>query len=594
MSGFLAMVRVDGSALERKTLVCAAAPLRERGPHGEALWLENNVGCAFARFVSHDGEAHQGIASLADGGKLVGHIRLDDQRSLRGVSLRSRDAQDDATLLAALVDARGAWARAGPLGDYSVAVVCSRGETPLQAWRDPLGVRLLYYVHTAEYVAASNTIEALLAVPGVSGALDHDVVADYIDMGRRAERDRTMFADIRRALPGQVLTVSRTGSITLDGTWNVPSVAPLQLRDAREYPKLFGAVLAESVSDRLRAPRVSILMSGGIDSTALAALAAERHPDGAVAIRAVTNTYRQVVRSNESEFARMAADAIGIPLVELEADDFGYLEGWDRVVERPTPAGEPDFALFYALYDAARAFGPAALSGYDGDALLEPPSIRPLLRAFSPWRVLRDALRFRLRYGRRPFLSVRGLWSRPHMPVRQWPWLRARPPLSGAHTPTDDAIISARPEMIATLRAPVWEHIFESSDAGFSRILLDVRFPFLDRRLIELVLAVPPIPWLQRKLILRDSMRDRLPDAVRTRPKTAFSGYFAGRLTQLDARQRASAWLPSEEPALTQFVDVALLPSRLPLEDVEQSLALLRVRELNDWLAKRMSAGISV
>jgi asparagine synthase (glutamine-hydrolysing) len=588
MSGFLAMVRTDGARLDGTVLARAAEPLRRRGPHGEALWYEGAVGCVFRRFTSHDGEEHQSVATLADGGRLVGHIRLDDQRTLRAASPRARDAADDASLLAALLDQRGDSARHELLGDYSVATV-HPGDAPiaLRAWRDSLAVRLLYYARTAEYVAVSNTIEALLRVPGVSDRLDDDVVADFLDVGGRVDRAQTFFADVRRLLPGQLLTVARDGTSTLSGRWTVPDVAQLRFRDPREYPERFRAILDEAVSDRLRAPRASVIMSGGLDSTALAAVAARVHPGGTLAIRGVTATYRRVVRSDESEFARLAMAHAGLPLMEVEADNFGYLEQWERVIARPTPAGEPDFALWNALHEGASAFGPAALSGFDGDSLLEPPSIRPLLRVYSPVRLLFDSLRYRVAHRRRPYLSLRGLWARPFVPPEPWPWIRRRlgPPLADPSQPHP-----TRPEMIASLRGAQWEHIFESSDQGFTGIPVDVRFPFLDRRLIEFVLAIPPIPWVQRKLILREAMRGLLPEAVRTRPKRVFDGYYEGRLAQLQTRKGGGGEfrvVPHPVPALERYVDLRTIPSALPYEDRERALALLRVRELNDWLRAR-------
>jgi len=64
--------------------------------------------------------------------------------------------------------------------------------------------------------------------------------------------------------------------------------------------------------------------------------------------------------------------------------------------------------------------------------------------------------------------------------------------------------------------------IREWYDPGVSGLALEFEFPFMDVRLMEYLLALPPLPWCADKSILRLAMRDRLPQAILERPKTAF------------------------------------------------------------------------
>jgi len=82
-----------------------------------------------------------------------------------------------------------------------------------------------------------------------------------------------------------------------------------------------------------------------------------------------------------------------------------------------------------------------------------------------------------------------------------------------------------------------------------------------------------------------------LPDVVRLRHKQPFTGYLESRLRQLDLTHGRGVHIPvSPDQRLSDFVNQRMLPDALPIEDVDQSLALLRVRELNDWLAAHPSA----
>jgi asparagine synthase (glutamine-hydrolysing) len=76
------------------------------------------------------------------------------------------------------------------------------------------------------------------------------------------------------------------------------------------------------------------------------------------------------------------------------------------------------------------------------------------------------------------------------------------------------------PKAHASLSFPQWTLLFEVEDPGVTRSLVEVRNPFLDLRVVEYLLAIPPFPWAFDKMILREAMVGRLPEKVRVRPKT--------------------------------------------------------------------------
>jgi len=110
---------------------------------------------------------------------------------------------------------------------------------------------------------------------------------------------------------------------------------------------------------------------------------------------------------------------------------------------------------------------------------------------------------------------------------------------------------------------------------------IEVRLPFLDRRLIELALALPPIPWLQHKHVLREAARGLVPDVVRCAPKQGMPGLYEARLAQWWSREPA-AFVASD--ALRRFVDVDAMPRVGRTSSVDEQLAHLRLRLLDRWL----------
>jgi asparagine synthase (glutamine-hydrolysing) len=109
-----------------------------------------------------------------------------------------------------------------------------------------------------------------------------------------------------------------------------------------------------------------------------------------------------------------------------------------------------------------------------------------------------------------------------------------------------------------------------------------VRFPLLDERVLNFALAIPPVPWCQRKELLRVTMRDALPAEVLVRSKTPVRGY--------DERQ-VRQWREVRGPAhvrfgsrIAEYVDVRAVSSTLHEGDTGDVVAAWRALMLERWL----------
>ena len=104
------------------------------------------------------------------------------------------------------------------------------------------------------------------------------------------------------------------------------------------------------------------------------------------------------------------------------------------------------------------------------------------------------------------------------------------------------------------MSAPLWSNIFAWSDPGMTSLPLRNRFPFFDLRLVLYALTVPPVPWFENKFLLREAMRDALPEAVYRRPKTSLRG----NPHQLLAKKRGlQDWMTDllAIPTLSNYID---------------------------------------
>ena len=584
------MCRLDGGAVSSEDLAPLAAPLRARGPDATDVWRSHSVGVASTLLDSGDARLRPRVTRVTRH-LIAGQVRLDGRAELvsrlLGAGSPASDGDADVVLFARAWEAWGPRALAHLLGDFSAVIVDeATGECTLV--RDPFGVRMLFYSATRECIVASNTLAAVLAAPGVSRALDDDALADFIAVGLNENLAGTTYRDVRRVPPGHCLRLVPGRAAEVSRYWNLPEVEPAPAR--ADHAERFLAALGESVADRCRADSVTVLMSGGLDSTSLAALARRAMPASS-RITALTLDFPTMAPSPEAGHARLAATHCGLAHADFNGDAFGYGEGLDGAqYHTPEPYDEPDMAMWRALLTTASASSRVLLYGEDPDALLAPPDLHEQLRARPAWRVGWQILSFVVRERSRPHLGLRDslrrareqrrgiavddagpVWLRKDLLERRAERLSCRAP---ATHPT-------RAEVARRLAYPLWQTLLESLDAGQHGIPVDIRLPYLDRRVVESALAAPAIPWLQRKRLLREAMRGILPDVVRLAPKRGLDGLYEARVARWWSRG-PRPFEPSER--LRELVRVGALPHVTPASAPLDVLAHLRLRILDRWL----------
>jgi asparagine synthase (glutamine-hydrolysing) len=163
------------------------------------------------------------------------------------------------------------------IGDFAFAIWDEREQRFFCA-RDHFGVKPFYFTYIDNEFAFSSSLNALRLNPKVSNTLNEVAVGDYLVFGVNQDLSTTIFKDIQRLPPGHTLTVAN-GSITTRRYWTPEPSAEVRFRDPESYVERFKELFARAVSDRLRTDRVSISMSGGLDSTSLAAVARDQIDD---------------------------------------------------------------------------------------------------------------------------------------------------------------------------------------------------------------------------------------------------------------------------------------------------------------------------
>jgi len=138
------------------------------------------------------------------------------------------------------------------------------------------------------------------------------------------------------------------------------------------------------------------------------------------------------------------------------------------------------------------------------------------------------------------------------------------------------------PIALAGLSSKFWSNVFESEDAGWTGLPVELRAPLLDQRLLRFLLRVPPVPWCMEKTLLREAMRGMLPEEVRARPKTPLLCDSIKHF--IDSRKWGPLPLPQPAAELGQFVDWEQLGTTLANASGSTLWVSLRPVSLCSWL----------
>ncbi len=604
MSGICGVLNFDEQPADPQLLGRMTASIEFRGPDARNAWIDGPIGFGHTLLkTTFESEREHQPSSLDGRVWITADARIDGQAALKE-KLRCKgraglESAGDADLILHAYHAWGEDCLAHLIGDFAFAIWDGR-QRRLFCGRDHFGVKLFFYSLHERGLAFSNTMDCLRGLPSVTARLNELAIADFLLFEQNQDPGTTVFADIQRLPPGHFLVCSAAG-LKVARYWTLQADLGVQHRPQGDYVARFKELFELAVSDRLRTNTVGVEMSGGLDSTSVAAMASHLLKRGGrpFDLRAHAIVYDELIPEEERVHAATAAEHLGIPIHFVVADRYELYERFDRPeTALPEPNNDPDVAMYVDAIEGTVRHSRVALTGWDGDALMSEspkPYLRTLLREGRWVRALREALRY-------------AAMERRLMPLALAEKLGLRPGKGPSHWRAYPAWLNAEFEKRLDLRtrwqrfnvqpAPgheirpyayrTYEYVqrlsnfFDRYDAGLTRQALEYRHPLFDLRLVEFCLTLPPVPWCVRKTILRAAMGGLLPDTVRLRPKTFQPGY-----PHLERLRRASSqWVDGFEPApvLAGYVDRASIPANVTERDPDVAWLNLRPLSLSFWL----------
>ncbi len=356
--------------VERDTLAEMNQRIVHRGPDDDGFFVEGNAGLAMRRLSIIDIKTgHQPISNedenlwIVYNGELYNHQELRKDLEARGHRYRTKS---DTETIVHLFEEYGRDCVKYLRGMYAFAI-WDRRKRELFIARDRLGIKPLYYYYDGKTLLFASEIKAILAHPGVNAEFNRATLAEYLAFGYIPEPE-TMYAGIRKLLPGHTLELGESGELRITQYWDLVPHAGDGSHSRQHYVDRYRAMLEDCVSSHLMSDvPLGVFLSGGLDSSAVAALTTKirREPIETFAVGYGEEAY------SELPFARAVAKHIASQHHEVRLSREEFFQALPRLIwHEDEPIVWPSSVSLYFVARLARERVTVVLTGEGSDETL--------------------------------------------------------------------------------------------------------------------------------------------------------------------------------------------------------------------------------
>jgi asparagine synthase (glutamine-hydrolysing) len=527
MCGIAGIARIDGTPLDPHTeclLGTLADELAHRGPDDRELFVDGPVGLAFTRLSLVDPDSG-GQPLVSDDGNLIlianGEVYnyRELAASLPGVQLRGGS---DCEVLLYLYREYGLRFLDKVRGMFGL-ILWDRRRGHLILARDRFGIKPLFYHRDNQRIVLASEIKTLFRDPGTPRRLDwaRSLTTPLLPAAPYLCTDplTTWFEGVQSVEAGTIQRIDlRDGSTELRRYWTFPGSPDNLPSTAEGFITAYRELLSDSVQECATADaELGLFLSGGVDSAAVAALAAEKQPN----LHTFTVLSASTYRNEDAENAHRLAQKLGLRNHQVVFEDTRIPDPdeWRRLVWLlETPLCGPEVYYKHELHRYAKQVRPELRGMLLGAASDEfNGGYSDSISGGTDWAGFTANLRGMARTG--------ALRNRPDL--APW-WQPGEPGLltdEAVRRFTGQDVSDPYPAYLAWEYSKLQQYNVWHEDRTAAGSGIEARVPFLDHRLVELVAAVPPRlrpELLWDKTIMREAVRGLLPDSSVDRPKMPF------------------------------------------------------------------------
>ncbi|HYC40310.1 MAG TPA: asparagine synthase (glutamine-hydrolyzing) [Chitinophagaceae bacterium] len=532
-------------AFGKDDLVAMTNRLHHRGPDAEGYLFDGAKGIGLGhkrlKIIDLSSAANQPFFSGDRRYALVFNGEVYNFRELQvKYGIHPRTSSDTEIIIEA-------FAKAGPAcladlnGMFAMAIWDDR-EQKLFLIRDRVGVKPLYYLHDEGQIFFASELKALYSLP-LSLTISDSSVSSYLYLGYVPAED-TIYTQIRKLMPGRYAEFHR-GRLHIAPYWHLDDqIAKETLDDEKVAKKKLNEILHQSLRYCMISDvPVGIFLSGGIDSSTVAAIAQD---NSSRPVKTFSIGFREG-KYNEAPFARQVAKHIGSDHEEFtvtQGDALALVEKLTGIYDEPY--ADSSAIPTYMVSQLARKKVTVALSGDGGDELFMGYSFyywarrlqNPLIRAFRKpiGNMLSHSGAKRLERASMLFNYPSSERMKSHIFSQEQYYFSEREICELLRRPApvrlDEEIVSPRklsPEeqqSFFDIRNYLPEELLVKTDRASMQHALEVRVPLLDYHLVQFAVNLSPRLKLRGKTgkyLLKQVLYDYVPAALFDRPKWGFA-----------------------------------------------------------------------
>ena len=518
MCGICGELQMRGQTPSEQKITHMLTHLQRRGPDDQGVYINNNIALGHQRLAIIDlsSASQQPMhntnksLSIVFNGTIYNYPELRKQLQAQGVQFSS---SGDTEVILKAYEVWGEQCVEKLIGMFAFAIWDERIQKLFIA-RDRLGIKPFYYSQTSESFLFASNSQALLSTGQVDTTIDTQALQHQFTLHAVVPAPRTILKGIRKLPPGHFAWVDDNGVSESTAYWTL-SARRTEQRDEQEWIEGIQQALQLAVDRRLEIADVpvGVLLSGGLDSSLLAGLLAQKH--------GVVNTYsvgfedQPEERGNEFEYSDAVVNHFSTNHQRFHIPNDQVLTRLPEAIQcMPEPMVAQDAVAFYLLAEQVSKDIKVVQSGQGADEVFAGYFWYPKMHAAKGSYIER----FSSFYFDRDFDEYA---KTVHADYVQQDFTRQL--VSDALDNSDsDTFIDAVLNFDATTL--IVDDPVKRVDSMTMAWGLEARVPFLDHELVELAMQMPPELKLKDdgKYALKKIARGLIPDSVIDRPK----GYF--------------------------------------------------------------------
>ncbi len=555
MCGLVAMIGVSGRQPDAQAIGSMANSISHRGPDEGGSFLDGVVGFGFRRLSILDLSLHghqpmiseDGNTIIVFNGEIYNYIEIRKELVSLGHGFRSTGDTE------VLLNAYRQWGEdcLRRLNGMWAFLIYDRIEGKIFGSRDRFGVKPLYLLRTQDWVMFASEIKAFSASGEYKPSPNWNLAAQYLIEGRLSEPDEnnaTLYSDVFEVAAGSAFRMDLNGNIKKWKYWEIGIGAGTISGDPFEQ---FAALFEDSVRLRMRSDvPVGVCLSGGLDSTSIIChmerLLKSGKASGGADSELQAFSY-MAPEFDESSQIMATVNQTGAMLnrLTLNSNDF-----WDRLVDvmkfQDEPVHSMNVVVSYELYRMSAKNGvKVILNGQGADeclagypsyfkqywySLLGSGKFRNCWNEISEYskshetnakKLFADALRYviQTQFAHLQLYRRLAYWKRKKR-VNSDSWFDSDlVGQSDAEVPVfvDQDLDTSLRNSMRKEPLPLYLRVEDRNSMAHS---VETRLPFLDYRLVNYAFSLANDMKLRgplNKYILRESMKERIPEVVRNR-----------------------------------------------------------------------------